>query len=64
MRRFEVDLIGLVETQINPEVLSRGRDVRENLFGSDVNNAIFTRNSNKLIDVIQKGRVFPRLESI
>ena len=52
---FDVNLIGLVEIQINTELLSRGKDVKENLFKSDVNNTIFTSNRNELIDFRQKG---------
>ena len=51
----DVNLIGLVEIQINTELLSRGKDVKENLFKSDVNNTIFTSNRNELIDFRQKG---------
>ena len=57
-RKYAVDLIGLVEAQINSELLSRGKDVKENLFRPDINNHIFTKNANELIDFRQEGRDF------
>ena len=47
----------LVETYVNPELLARCKDVKENLFRSDINNTIITNNSNELIDFRQQCRV-------
>ena len=62
LRKYEVYLIGLVETQINPELLARGKDAKEILFRSVVNNDVFTNTTNELIDFRQQGGVFPRTE--
>ena len=55
--KCEVDLIRLVETQSNTELLARRNCVKENLFRSCVDNTIFTNNENEFTDVIQQGRV-------
>lgn len=47
----------MVETQINPVLLSRQSDFKDNLFQSEVNHAIFVNNSNELIELRQQGRV-------
>ena len=50
-------MIGIVETHINPELLSRSKEVKENIFRSDINNTILTNNGNELIDARQQGGV-------
>ena len=52
-----MDFIGLFETHINPELLSRGKDAKKILFKSDINSTIITNDSNELIDFRQKGGV-------
>ena len=47
----------LVESQINTELLARGKGVKENLFRHCINSNILTNNENELIDVRHQGRV-------
>ena len=55
--RCNVDLINLAKIKINLVLLSKDKDIRENLFWSKVNHTIFANNSNKLIGMRQQGRV-------
>ena len=46
-----------METYINPELLAKGEDVKENIFMSDTNNIILTNNINESIDSRHQGEV-------
>ena len=49
-RVLKVDIIGLVETQINPNALQSKSILIDNLFRAEVNFCIFNNNSNEIID--------------
>ena len=55
--RLEVDLINLIETKINPSLLSRVSDFKDNLFRSSIHHTIFANNSNEHLGVRQQGGV-------
>ena len=52
-----MDLINIAETKINPTLLSRESEFKDNPFHSDVNYTIFINNFNKLLSIRQQGGV-------
>ena len=54
---LKVDIIGLVETQINPNMLQSKSILTDNLFRAKANFYIFNSNSNEIIGQRQQGGV-------
>ena len=52
-----MDLINIIETKINPLLLSEEREFRDNSFHSEIHHTIFTNNAYELIGIRQEGRV-------
>lgn len=55
--RLEANLIDLIETKINPSLLSRTSDFKDNLFRLPIHHAIFANNLNEVLGVKQQGGV-------